>query len=93
MRTDQKETIRQFNGRVVGYIETNSKTNEGLARDFYGRIIGYYDPNQGNRTVNGKKQGCTRDFYGRIVGYGNLLYGMVWNPRYNKCIDVEKLDK
>ena len=40
MRTDKKETIRQFNGKIVGYIETNSKTNEGQARDFYGRIIG-----------------------------------------------------
>ena len=55
-------------------------------RDFYGRIIGTIETdNFENKTA--------RDFYGRIVGYGNLLYGMVWNPKYNKCIDVEKLDK
>ena len=90
MRTDQKETIRQFNGKIVGYVETNSATGEALARDFYGRIIGTYDPTYGKYSG---KSGCTRDFYGRIIGYGNMLHGIVWNPKFNKCIDNNSLDK
>jgi len=87
MKTDTRDVIRQFNGKIVGYIESNSVTGEAQARDFYGRIIGFYDP----KYAQGR--GCTRDFYGKIVGYGNQLQGMVWNPKYNKCIDVDKLDK
>jgi len=90
MKTDQKETIRQFNGRIVGYIETNTKTGEAQARDFYGRIIGFFDPTYAKYRGG---NGCTRDFYGRIIGYGNMLHGIVWNPKYNKCIDVDNLDR
>jgi len=90
MKTDTRETIRQFNGKIVGYIETNSKTGEAQARDFYGRIIGFYDPTYAKfRGGNG----CTRDFYGRIIGYGNMLHGIVWNPKYNKCVDMNTIDK
>ena len=61
------ETIRDFNGRILGYIETDSITNDQIGRDFYNVIVGYYDA----------KQKVTRDFYRRIVGRGNILASLI----------------
>lgn len=79
MQYDKRQPIRKFGGKIVGYIETNSKTGESQARDFFGKILGFYDPNWG-------KDGCTRDFYGKIIGEGNQLQGLIWNPDYNKSL-------
>lgn len=55
-----KETIRDFQGRILGYLE--EKPNKDIiVRDFYGRVKGRYDA----------AQNVTRDFYGRIVARGN----------------------
>lgn len=55
-----KVTIRDFYGRIIGYIDTDKDGNKTV-RDFYGRIKGYYN----------KRQDVTRDFYGRIVAHGD----------------------
>ena len=63
-----KQVIREFGGKIIGYIETD-KSGDKVIRDFYGRILGRYD----------KRQNVTRDFYGRIVANGDqsaLLIGM-----------------
>lgn len=86
MKVDKKEIIRQFNGKIIGYIETNTKTGEAQARDFYGRILGTYDPTYAK---NKGWAGCTRDFYGRIIGQGNQLQGLIWNPQYNKMLNTK----
>lgn len=67
-----KETIRTWDGRIIGYLETDYQGNI-TARDFYGRILGKYE----------KSLDVTRDFYGRIVSRGNTASGLIWQE-YNK---------
>lgn len=62
-----KETIRQFNGAIIGYVETDKQGNKQV-RDFYGRILGYYD----------KKTNTTRDFYGRILSNSDTVVGLLY---------------
>ncbi len=57
-----KEPLRDFNGTIIGWMETESNGDQTL-RDFPGRILGRYE----------KSSNTTRDFYGRIVGRGNVL--------------------
>lgn len=57
-----KEPIKDWQGKILGFMETESNGNKVL-RDFYGRILGKYD----------KSLNVTRDFYGRQVGKGDLL--------------------
>lgn len=62
-----KQTIRKFNGAILGYVETD-KNGDKQVRDFYGRILGYYD----------KKTDTTRDFYGRILSNGDTVSGLLY---------------
>ena len=62
-----KETIRDFNNRIIGYLETDSNGNK-TARDFYNRILGYYDA----------EQKVTIDFYRRIVARGDAVVGLIY---------------
>lgn len=75
MRAISKEPIRQFSGKIIGYLETDKDGNQ-QARDFYGKILGTYD----------KKFNVTRDFYGKIVGKGNQVIGLIWNPQVNNFL-------
>ena len=61
-----KETIRDFYGRILGTITTDSLGNK-VARDFYGKIVGRYD----------KTNNVTRDFYGRVVAKGDRVSGLI----------------
>ena len=63
----QRETIKDFYNRIVGYIETDTATGNKTGRDFYNRVVGYY-----NKNLN-----VTRDFYNRIVGRGDTLASLV----------------
>lgn len=63
----QTQTLKDFNGRVIGYIETDSRTGNKLGRDFYRKVVGSYD----------KRLNLTKDFYGRIVGRGDLLSSLI----------------
>lgn len=62
-----KDTIRDFYGRILGYIETDDKGNK-IVRDFYGVIKGYYD----------KANNVTRDFYKRIIARGDQASGLLY---------------
>lgn len=64
-----KEPVRDFYGKILGYIETNG--NKQTARDFYGKILGTYD----------SSSNVTRDFYGKILGKGNLLSGLIFSKK------------
>lgn len=63
---NNKETVRDFYGKVLGTITTDSQGNK-VVRDFYGRILGRYD----------KKSNVTRDFYGRIVAKGDYSSSLI----------------
>lgn len=69
MRPD-KEAIKDFYGKIIGFIETDAQGNQ-KAYDFYGKILGKYD----------KKLNKTFDFYGRILSTGNILTSLIWNSQ------------
>lgn len=64
-----KETIRDFGGRIIGY-KIYKPNGDIQIRDFYGRLLGTYR----------KSDNTTRDFYNRIVARGDqtsMLLGRV----------------
>ena len=62
------QDLRDFYGRVIGYIETDPRTGDKVGKDFYKRVVGYYD----------KKLNITRDFYRRTVGRGDILSSLIY---------------
>ena len=77
-----KETIRDFYNRIIGYVETDNNGNK-TARDFYNRILGYYD----------KKLNVTRDFYNRIVAKGDSVVGLIYAEEAKKNAEEQKNKK
>ncbi len=63
-----EEIIKEFNGKIVGYIETKPNGDK-IGKDFYRRIVGYYE----------KSSNTTKDFYRRVVAKGDVLSSLVWN--------------
>lgn len=59
----EKQKLQDWTGKIIGFIETDTRTGNKVIRDFYGRIKGKYD----------KKLDVTRDFYGRQVAKGEQL--------------------
>lgn len=59
----EKVKIKDWRGKIIGFIETDTVTGNKTCRDFYGRIVGKYD----------KKLDLTKDFYGRQVAKGDQL--------------------
>lgn len=57
-----KEPIKDWTGKTLGFIETDSCGNI-ILRNFYGQILGKY-----NKQLN-----ITQDFYGRQVAKGNCI--------------------
>ena len=57
-----KEPIKDWQGKILGWVETDSSGNK-ILRDFPGRILGKY-----NRSLD-----ITQDFYGRTVAKGDCL--------------------
>lgn len=55
-----KQTIRDFQGRIRGYVNTDEQGNKTVT-NFYGVILGYYFVNDDT----------TRDFYHRIIARGD----------------------
>lgn len=70
MILNNRETIREFNGRILGYVDTDNKGNKTV-RDFYGRILGYY-----NVDLN-----VTQDFYRRIVARGDAAISLIYSNK------------
>lgn len=66
-----RDVIRDFYGRVLGTVTTDTKGNK-IVRDFYGKILGKYD----------KYNNVTRDFYGRIVAKGDRSAALISTTRY-----------
>lgn len=58
----QEEVIKDWRGRIIGFIQTQSNGNAKIF-NFYRQLLGTYD----------KSLNVTKDFYGRIVAKGNQL--------------------
>ena len=67
---DTKTTIRDFYGRILGYVYEDAKGNK-VVRDFYGRIIAKYD----------KSSNITRNFYNQIIGRGDIATSLLYNDK------------
>ena len=63
----KRDTIRDFYGKILGFVETD-KNGDQQVRDFYGKILGFYD----------KRLDVTRDFYGKILTKGNTVIGLIY---------------
>ncbi len=57
----QRDKIKDWTGKVIGSVETDTVTGDKTIKDFYGRILGKYV----------KKLNVTKDFYGRVVAKGD----------------------
>ena len=55
-----EETIRDFSGRIIAYIETKPNGDK-VVKAFSRRILGYYY----------KNRNATTDFYGKIIARGD----------------------
>lgn len=62
-----KEKIKDQNGKIVGWVETDHLGNK-VAKDFYGRLKGRYS----------KMTNLTKDFYGKIVAQGDATVGLLY---------------
>jgi hypothetical protein len=62
----QQLTIRDFSGRIIGFIEVDAAGNKTV-KDFYGKILGYYKVSQD----------VTTDFYGRIIARGDMAASLI----------------
>jgi len=65
-----KEIIRDFYGKILGSVETDSQGNKTV-RDFYGRILGWYK----------KAENQTRNFYGKIIAKGDAAVSLIYNNK------------
>ena len=63
-----KEKVRDWTGKIIGFIETDNVTGNKVAKDFYGRILGRYI----------KRYDATQDFYGKLVGRGDATVGLIY---------------
>lgn len=62
-----EQIIREFSGKIIGFIETDSDGNK-VGRTFPSRkIVGRYDA----------KNDCTRDFSCRIVAKGDCVVSLI----------------
>lgn len=61
-----KEPLKDFQNRIIGYVETKPNGDK-IGYDFYLRIVGYYD----------KRANLTKDFYHRVVGRGDILSSLI----------------
>ena len=58
-----REPVKDWRGRILGFIETDTQTGNKKVKDFYGKIKGKYN----------KRLDITQDFYGRKVSNGEQL--------------------
>ena len=60
------ETIKEFSGFVIGYLE-HLDNGDVVAKKFSGVVLGRYE----------KASNATKDFYGRILYYGNVASALL----------------
>lgn len=67
---NNKTTIRDFYGRILGYVYEDAKGNK-VVRNFYGQIVSKYD----------KATNTTRNFYNQIIGRGDISTSFLYNDK------------
>ena len=65
----QTKTIKDFYGKILGYIEEDTTTGNKTAYNFYRKILGKYN----------KRENKTRDFYGRILAQEDITQALVYS--------------
>lgn len=58
----QTQTMKDFYGRIIGYVETDSSTGDKTVRNFYRQIVGYYV----------KSRDVTTNFYKKVLAKGDV---------------------
>lgn len=69
----EKKVIKNFYGKLLGTIETDTVAKKRKAKDFYGRLLGTYDP----------REDTTKNYYGRLISRGDSLEALVYNSGQN----------
>lgn len=64
-----KQPIREFSGKIIAWMITDSDTGDKTLTNFNGVILGYY---RKNRDV-------TTDFYGKELSKGDTLTMLITN--------------
>lgn len=59
--------IYDFYHRVIGFIETDTRTGNKVAMDFYHRTLGFYEADLD----------ATSDFYHRRIAHGDVTASLV----------------
>ncbi len=57
----ERDKIKDWKGRIIGFVDYDTVTGDKIVRDFYGKILGKYN----------KRLNITTDFYGRLVSKGD----------------------
>lgn len=64
----KQEEIRDFQGKILGYIVTENNGDKTV-RNFTGKILGVYD----------LRNKVTRTFTGKIIAQGDVSTGLLFN--------------
>ena len=67
METETKLVIREFGGRIIGYIYVDGNGKKTV-KDYYGKILGYYYP---DRDV-------TTDYLGKFIARGDVASALLF---------------
>ena len=65
-----KEAIKDWSGKILGWIET-MPNGDKKATDFGGKILGYYK----------KQSNYTTDFYGKLIYQGDAVVSFITNQK------------
>lgn len=57
----QRDKIKDWTGKIIGIIETDTVSGNKVVKDWHGKILGRYI----------KRLNVTQDFYGRQVAKGD----------------------
>lgn len=63
----ERDKIKNWQGRIIGFVDTDTVTGNKVVRDFYGKILGKYN----------KRLNITQDFYGRQVAKGDRVLMLI----------------
>ena len=70
-----EQAIRDYNGRILGFIATDEHTGNKVAKDYYGKILGRYE----------YQRNVTTDYYSNVLSQGDILTSLIMeNARGNK---------
>lgn len=63
----RKQAIKEFSGRIIGWISEDTATGDKTLTDFSGVILGYYR----------KRRDVTTDYVGREIYQGDNLSALL----------------